>query len=427
MSRDVSNPDSGSPVSAAAPTSPRERITTVDIVRGFALLGVVLVNWQGWISWENLDGMTNLSVVWLFETFVLGNFYRLFAFLFGLGFVLQMTRLESRGVRFAPLYLRRLAILFLFGLVHGILFMGWNDILSIFAQYGVLLLLIRRMSNKSIFVMALVCLLASHTYYYVSTGFADFRKGEPMRELVQERQQRRMDGQARRAETARIRSQGSFREVVEWNAWLFSARYGGWGWEPALKGQLKLLGEEGLMCLLGLYAGRRRVFENVRQARPFFRKAMWWALSLGVLGYLISMALSALQTPPHGHLAYHAKLIVEDIDSAAFALFYASAVVLLVQRAGWKRLLKPVAAIGRMALTNYLLLSIIITTVFFSYGFGLDGKVDLLAGVGLAVMTYIVQLLWSSWWLNRFRFGPAEWLWRSLTYGERQSLVIRSG
>ena len=118
---------------------------------------------------------------------------------------------------------------------------------------------------------------------------------------------------------------------------------------------------------------------------------------------------------------------MEDIDSAAFALFYASAVVLLVQRAGWKRLLKPVAALGRMALTNYLLQSIIITTVYFSYGFGLYGKVDLLAGVGLAVMTYIVQLLWSSWWLNRFRFGPAEWLWRSLTYGERQSLMIRSG
>ena len=119
------------------------------MLRGFALIGVILANFQSMISWDDPAGAGNTAAIWFLENLVSGRFYRLFAFLFGLGFALQMIRLESRGVRFVPLYIRRLLILGVIGIAHGILF--WpNDILALFAQFGLLLLLVRHLSDRAI-------------------------------------------------------------------------------------------------------------------------------------------------------------------------------------------------------------------------------------------------------------------------------------
>ncbi len=200
--------------SKSAPTSFRERIDIVDILRGFALIGVIVANFQHMISWDYPSGTVDAATVWFLENLVSGKFYRLFAFLFGLGFALQMARLESRGVRFVPLYVRRLMILGLIGIAHGILF--WpEDILALFAQFGLLLLLMRRVSNRSIAIIAIACLLAPHAYYYASTGFADFRQGKPAAVQEQEAAERTKRREAREAETHRIRSEGTYREVVD--------------------------------------------------------------------------------------------------------------------------------------------------------------------------------------------------------------------
>ena len=180
----------------AKPSEGKERIPTIDILRGFALFGVVLMNSQSMISWANLDSQSDQWVVWFYKTFIAGRFYRLFAFLFGLGFVLQMNRLESRGVTFGPIYLRRLAILLVFGLLHG--FFVWpNDILALFAQFGFLLFLIRRWSNRSIFAVIVATLLLSHIYYYASTGFADFRTVDPVA-FEQRAEERALEREAER-------------------------------------------------------------------------------------------------------------------------------------------------------------------------------------------------------------------------------------
>ena len=117
-------------------------------------------------------------------------------------------------------------------------------------------------------------------------------------------------------------------------------------------------------------------------------------------------------------------MILDDIGYGATAIFYASAVTLLIQRDVWQQRLKPVAALGRMSLTNYLLISITVTTVFYSYGFGLYSSITVVGGFLLALSIYTVQLILSVWWLNRYQYGPAEWLWRSLTYGKWQRLRI---
>lgn len=110
------------------------------------------------------------------------------------------------------------------------------------------------------------------------------------------------------------------------------------------------------------------------------------------------------------------------LGGLALALWYASAVVLLVERPAWRRRLAPLAAAGRMALTNYLLQSLVCTTLFYSYGLGLYGRVGPAGGLLLTLAIFGGQLAFSAWWLRRFRFGPVEWLWRTLTYGRRQPL-----
>jgi uncharacterized protein len=167
------------------------------------------------------------------------------------------------------------------------------------------------------------------------------------------------------------------------------------------------------------------LFENLGKSAPYFRKVMWWSLLIGVATHAIAPALYDIKSHPvHGHLATTARLIVADIEPAALALFYATAVTLQIKRFKFEPRLKPVATLGRMALTNYLLLSIVVTTLFYNYGMGLYEEVTALTGVALAIVAFVLMMLTSSWWLGRFRFGPAEWMWRSLTYGK--FLPIRS-
>jgi uncharacterized protein len=105
-------------------------------------------------------------------------------------------------------------------------------------------------------------------------------------------------------------------------------------------------------------------------------------------------------------------------------LSYAAAITLLVQREGWKKRLAPLAAVGRLALSNYLFQTLVAVLIFYSYGFGLWGKVGPLGGAVMALLIFPFQILLSLWWLRHFRFGPAEWFWRSLTYGKLQPMRV---
>lgn len=396
------------------PTTAQERIETIDIVRGFALAGVFLINFQFMISWAGLEGTVNGAAAWFLESIIAGKFYRLLAFLFGVGFALQMFRLEARGTPFVSLYLRRLAVLFVIGLVHGMFF--WpNDILALFAQLGVLLLLIRHVSNRSLAVIGIVCLFAAPMYYYVSTDFVDFGTAA---ELTQNDElQQKEDNSVQ--DMDRIRSDGSYQDVVVWTTGYFL------DWQTDLVTRLVGMREEFLMFLLGLYAGRRRLFERVTENASFIRQMIVATLAVGLLSFPIISWLSDLADHPvNGHLAITFRQALKAVQAAAFSLFYGLAFLLTIERFQLHRRLRLAASIGRMALSNYLLLSILVTTAFYHYGLGLYGRVTVLEGVAMAVVAYILMAAGSSWWLRQFRFGPAEWVWRSLTYGSMQPMRV---
>ena len=211
----------------------------------------------------------------------------------------------------------------------------------------------------------------------------------------------------------------TLKDLVVYNADRYAGRY------FSLDFYFGPLGGEFPLFLLGLYVGRRRVFENIPAHLPFIRRVMWWCLGLGALNLVVNAVFLSLWTDPLFTISYIIEIatnVLWYIGGAALGFFYATVLVLLAQRERWKQRLAPLAAVGRMALTNYLLHTLILLIIF--HNFGLYGKIGPAVGLAVAVPVYACLVVLSLWWLRRFRFGPAEWLWRTITYGKLQPMWV---
>ena len=440
MSRDVSNPDSASPVSAAAPTSPRERIQVIDVLRGFAIFGILVGNiyWNSWagqplvLTWT---GPGDITALWFIALLVEGKFFSLFAFLFGLGFALQIQRAEARGVHFFPLYGRRLLVLLLIGLAQTF-FLNHGGILTTYAMFGFLLLLFRDCSPRTTVRWAIIALLIPVAFFAARhVGFNERQQGNWPEQPEQVAEQMAAVKQ-RVAENAEQWLAESEDQVTygEMTAQRVQGFFDYWSWPGFYPRDLQ---RTLMMFLLGLFAGRRRIFENLPAHLPFIRKVMWWGLGLGLmcsLGWVLMVVvheevseIGLWNLRQLRRLPFPTALLgvaLTKIQPLALSLFYASAIVLLAQRAAWKKWLAPLAPVGRMALSNYLFQSLVYVTLFYSYGLGLMGTIGPALLTVLSVFVFVLQILLSRWWLTRFRFGPVEWLWRTLTYGKPQPLRV---
>jgi uncharacterized protein len=403
------------------PVAPDERIEALDVLRGFALFGILTVNMTGF-SWP-FDQMmrqqfweTRADVVadWIVRFLAEGKFYPLFAFLFGLGAATQMERAESRGADFTGRFCRRLMVLFGIGLAHSLLL--WEgDILLWYAACGFLLLPFRKRRPKTLLVWAALCL--SMPALFTMLLWALLAGASLVPEIATSIQNALVQDPEMSAwqieETIRVFSQGSYAEIFRARLsnliymWLVGIFY-----VPTFFA----------MFLLGLYAGRRRIPQDIAVNAARIRRVLYWGLIVGLpasLIYTVGMATSDLSDLRFIWLPSQVFVIV---GGPAQGLAYAAAIALMFQQDWGKRFLCHFAAAGRMALSNYLFQSLVCTTIFYSYGLGLFGSVGRVAGLGLAATIYAAQVGLSIWWLNRFRFGPMEWLWRTLTYGRRQPM-----
>ncbi|OJH37192.1 DUF418 domain-containing protein [Cystobacter ferrugineus] len=419
----MSPPPSPAPADEARPIDTGERLVLLDVLRGFALGGVFVSNVFTWFTgraflpraqtqaaletgpwWDRLavQGVAAL---------VTGRFITLFSFLFGLGFSVQLLRAEARGASIVPLYTRRLGVLFLIGAVH-LLGVWYGDILTTYASVGLLLLLFRGRSDKELLVWAALLILVIPIG--VTTGMQWLSGPEPAAgtEAARVLKEQSAANQAQRLDTFQ---HGSYPDVVRAHARFFFGEFVG-RLPPML---CALFGR----FLLGFLAGRRRLFHEVSRHLPFFRSLLRWSLVVGALGtiatlwaqYLIRQKLLDSQ----GLSQYYLRP-VRQLGELGLAAFYASGVVLLFQREAWQRRLRVLAPVGRMALTNYLCQSVLGLLMYYGFGLGLMGRVGPVASIALTLAVFAVQVALSHAWLARFRFGPAEWLWRSLTYGKAQ-------
>jgi uncharacterized protein len=402
------------------PSQGSERIELVDAVRGFALYGVLLANLI-WLTQEGavvpaqlaalptapLDRVVKYGV----DLFVEWKFYTLFSFLFGLGFSIQLMRGERRGVAVLPLYVRRLTILFGFGVIHAY-FLWYGDILHPYALLGFLLILACDRSDRFLLTMGIgIGVVVPATVMILAALDAP-----PIPRVGPSPFQLRVLEQRYHGFTS-----GSLSFWLRENA---DYALGFWRGGVALYLLPAIFGR----FLLGFYAGRRRLLEQPELHVALFRRLLVWGLIVGVTGnalwvWILDLKRSGRLAESSG-LALAAQLPIH-LGVVAMATFYLASIVLLWRVPKWRRRLARLAPLGRMALTNYLMHSLIFLAVFYGFGMSLLGRVGSAFCLLLSIAVIAGQMVLSSWWLGRYRFGPAEWLWRSLTYGARQPMRLR--
>ncbi len=380
------------------------------MVRGFALFGVLLVNMFNFgaysIVWNEPGDELAFSVMrFFFET----KSWRLFSFLFGFGFALQMIRAEERGTKFAPIYLRRLIILFVIGATHALIYDG--DILMLFAELGLVLVLFRKVPLRLLLVLS-VALLAVFPIGRVATSLLE--PTQPA--LTTDYSARLQEATAEMEEDRRthVYAVGSMREVMADNAFLKNPFARPLGPESSLA--------RFAMFLLGLYVGRRRIFQDIPKHLQLIRRVFWWGFPIG----LVSMGAERIFNATTGYSVFReqqATLLPQLFGDVLFvygstllALGYAAGITLLAQHHLGKRLLAPLGAAGRLALTVYLSGSFMFGALFYGFAFGNAFWLGPATVTGYAILFFAIQIVFSVWWTNRFRFGPMEWIWRALTY-----------
>jgi uncharacterized protein len=405
----------------ARPTTSPDRLLVLDACRGFALAGIFLVNlavFSGFVFMPaaviaalptaSFDIPAAFFIVWL----AYGKFYSLFSLLFGIGFSLQLTAADRRGDARLRTFRRRLLVLIAIGTVH--LYLWEGDILVFYALVGFLLVPLRRLSDTALLRTAAALLVAPVALQalIVATGGA-LNPGAPLLQAagaVQVASGFPADAQpfpvlrdAGWIEYLRFQLSGPFYRYADL---LTSGR------------AFKVLA----MFLVGLWVGRRGVLADLEAWTPTLRRVRRWGFALGLPASAVQAALflgGAAAVSPWFSVAEAAAYA---LGVAPLALAYAATIALLWQSARWRPRLERLAPAGRMALSNYLLQTVLAIGLFYGIGFGLMGKVGPILWVPIVVVTVALQAAASRWWLERFEFGPVEWVWRQATYGTRLPL-----
>ncbi|MFW5754922.1 MAG: DUF418 domain-containing protein [Marinilabiliaceae bacterium] len=405
-----------------SPTGASERIIILDILRGFALLGILMVNMQ----WMNAPVAVSFSPVSLWESmpdqiadfliraFFESKFYVLFSLLFGYGFWLFLQKPAESPEQTVRTYVWRLVLLFFFGVFH-VLVLWAGDILVWYALLGLLFVLFRQKSDKDLIKWTIGLLLVPVVLTAFFTLLIQLAMSVPEAasevEAAFEEQEAQMAALIESAmETFRS---GSFGEI-------FQMRLKEYG--LLLPAIVFFYPNVLAMFLVGMYAARKGYLNNIEANLGFFRKLLRWGLFLGIPLNIIYGVLAVNLPANEMNWLQVLSLILKGFGGPLLTLGYVSAIVLAFFRGAFMKFFIWLAPVGRMALTNYLMQSIIAVILFHSYGFGLYGQVSLWQGMILTVVIFSLQIPFSNIWLRHFRFGPFEWLWRSLTYWKWQPM-----
>ena len=409
-------------LAASGPVPTSERILALDTLRGVALLGILPMNIQAFsmigaaylnpTAYGNLQG-ANYWVWFLSHLLAEQKFMAIFSMVFGAGIVLMSSRIEASGRSAAYIHYRRMGWLILFGLLHAFL-LWYGDILLTYGLCGLLAFLARMLPPRRLIVIgfafiavtSLICLcFALSMPHWRAESLDTFTKEmwRPTPAMVQR-------------ELAAYRSgwlgemHQRFRDAVILQAEGFIL--------------LSFWRVEGLM-LVGMALLKIGIFSAQRAAKLY-----WLLLIVGLLVGIPMVSYGTSKDFATGWSIRQSLFINYQYNywgSILISLGWIGAVMLICQSSRLRGLTKPVAAVGRMAFTNYILDTLICTSIFYGFGMGLYGHVGRTGQIKTVLMIWIVQLVASPIWLRYFRFGALEWLWRSLTYRKLQPFRKRKG
>lgn len=384
------------------PVGQSERVHEIDSVRGFALLGILMMNVMAFagptieeqFTGERSDIYTegaNSSVIMFINTFVTSNFYTMFSFLFGLGFYIFLSRAEKKPGSVSLLFLRRMVMLLAFGLFHAI-FIWYGDILTVYAVTGIILLIFYKLKPAVNLAVSIVILLLG-TVFTAAMALLLFAAGgnaggmgayDPGFNMVSSFQE------------------GGYMDVLIVNISVFSIM---------TSSNITMVPLVLAMFLLGLYAGQKRIFENLAA----HRKLLVWTAAAGLgagtpIKILVGYGLTYMMDDPAWSVL---TLLAYTAGGPLMSLGYIALFILVVMK--FKTVTKLLQPVGQMALTNYIMQSVLMTGLF--YGLNLFNRVDAVWFIPIVLAVFMIQMVLSHLWMKVFRFGPLEWVWRTVTYG----------
>ncbi|MFB0828880.1 DUF418 domain-containing protein [Brevibacillus laterosporus] len=382
----------------ARPISVNDRITSIDTVRGIAILGIFLVNLPAMLGIQPLDtrGYTQgVDAVFRFgyDLFIQTKFYSLFAFLFGLGFYLFMSRAEAKGSRMRSLFSMRLVVLFLLGCLHFLL-LWYGDILHMYALVGFLLLFFYRQKASALFVWSIFLMALFMLFiWFAYSGDIDLDQT--------------------------VLLEAPWFNGLEDYAQKVSQRYEMLSGIQILNVIIyipELLG----LFLLGLCAGKINFFQRVHE----------WKRGLRITQIVSLVVTILLFIPMFRYYFSHEVYVSEEIQKyiqltgKTLFVFYLVSIVLLLENKRFRAKMEGFTYVGRMALTNYLLQTLV-TVLLFSLFIPNTAGIPLWIGFIFCITIYLLQIMFSKWWLSQYAFGPMEWLWRCATYLQKQPLRLK--
>ncbi|XQW85315.1 DUF418 domain-containing protein [Thalassotalea piscium] len=494
------------------PVADKNRIQVMDLLRGFALIGIIFMN----IEWFNRPVSDLLSfdfsqtggdwaASWLVKVFIEGKFYKLFSIIFGMGFAVMLLNAQQAGRPFGAWFTRRMLALFVFGMLHMVFLWG-GDILHDYAVAGLYLLgFVALLNTKRLakynhprtfvkvgFTLVLlplvISLVAAIVYGSIRSSEEVTTKWQQRAEVVETSDRLLAEFKASQAfldisykdETPElVNNEAVLEETVEQESVQSKAELNG---EVTDDTEEELSPEE----VIALQVEERFEYKKnhaieIEKESQVFKEASFWettqyryqstldslantfgmaffiCLPLFMMGYWL--VASERLTKPEEHTGFFNVLCwgglglgiilnvssvlimlhpaaqeVDDIQMVTINLFFYSEYVLcfgyiglfvkLVKKAWFIKSFSWLSLLGKMALTNYISHSIILTSIFYGYAGGMFGEIGRVEQIGIAVLILFVQVLLCKVWLTYFRFGPLEWLWRSITYLKLQPLMV---
>ncbi|MCD8510964.1 MAG: DUF418 domain-containing protein [Bacillus sp. (in: Bacteria)] len=406
----MDNNSSNKSVEKLTPLDGKERLTHIDSLRGFALLGILIVNMlafqYGTVGYKFFlpelpvqDQPINTAI----ELFFQGSFYPVFAILFGFGAVIMFERSATKNGPFNTLFFRRLLLLLLIGLIH--MYFIWDgDVLVTYAISGLLFMVFIKRKKTTLLTWFILLTFLIHSMGILpedETNIALNIDFQPFAELEQE-----------------VFTSGTYMDVVthRFTNSPFDKMDFGPEMDPieqeilvsvlSASAFIVMVIQVLILFILGGLLAKSKWLHDPAQNRNTLITLAGFML---IIGLAIKGWMVMGDNPTADYLGYF-------IGGPMVGVGYIAAFVLIYSRFSSTSIFTGLGAVGRIALTNYLLQSIIMTTLFYGYGIGLFGKLGTLVGTLLALAVFILQIIGSKWWLKRYRFGPMEYLWRTGTY-----------
>jgi uncharacterized protein len=399
-------------------TPSSERIIAVDALRGFALFGILYSHMIFWYTagplpenvFRSYTDIASGICMGLYALLFIGKFFSFFSFLFGLSFYIQMKSLDKYKDNFAIRYGWRLLILGVIGLIHHVLWRG--DILSIYVPLGFILIFGRNLSNKALLVIGLIFILnIPNKIYDAVMALMSINNSSAYEALM------KAEGEA----YYKVVKDGTFLELLKYN---WDVLYNKFEYQVTSGRLVITFG----FFLLGMYVCRMRWFERLDEMKPVIKK-IWKRVSFILIGIAVvaivvgitDFAMELKLTEKQWGLFFYG--FISDAFNCVLTLFYILGLTLMMYKKDWKKILYPLAPVGKMALTSYLMQTVFGLILFYSFGFGLFTKISPAMNSLICVGIFAFQVAFSKFWLNYFVYGPLEWVWRSLTFFKLQSFI----